>query len=219
MATFYLPERKETPKRYDNNRDVNNLIAKVFKESIIDFDENNYWEDIPIVIKCNILLANDYKDVPYGGKTLGEAGCAVFCFEQGLCYRKIFKVLFKKIMFCFKQGLCYRGGRHIKLLSKYIADLGYYEFGKGTWHNLFDHFELRRATHFQEIFDALKMGKLITILAENKEYSPIKAVEGSHFVNIVGKLGEYFVIDDPQMGRINVPMREIFNATRVAWIW
>lgn len=213
---FYLPKAEETEKRYDNNTDINNLIARAFKESIADFDEGDYLEDIVPVIKGNILLANDYKDVPYGygGKTLGEAGCAVFCVEQGLYHRKIFKVcIFKKIMFRFKRG------KYIKFLSKYIADLGYYVFGKGTRHNLFEHLELRRATHFQDIFDALKMGKIVTILVENEKYSPIKAVEGSHFVNIVGKLGEYFVIDDPQMGRINVHMRKIFDATRVAWIW
>lgn len=197
MTTFYIPGTKEEEKRYERNAIINNLIAIFFKESIADFDENKDLGYIPPVIQGNILLANDYKDVPYGGKTLGEAGCAVFCLEQGLRYRGIIVSIVK--------------------LAEDIAN--YYVFGKGTRHNLFDHLELGRARHFQDIFDALRMGRLVTILVENNKYSPMEAVDGSHFVNIVGQKGKSFVIDDPQMGRINVPMREIFGATRVAWIW
>lgn len=202
MTNFYLPERKETPKRYDNNKYVNMLMSAMFKDSIVDFDENEHAEEIWIDVN-RILLAYEFADVPYGGKTLGEAGCAVFCFEQGLCYRSGDR---DKVM-------------DIGNLAEYIAHKGYYEFGKGTYHNLFDHYGLRRATHFQEIFDALKMGKMVTILVENNKYSSDKSLKDSHFVNIVGKVKEKFVIDDSQIGRIKMPMKIIFDATRVAWIW
>lgn len=205
MAEFYLPERFEKPigncNRYDNNGRINAEIAKAFKESIAVFDKSEHKESIPIVVQEEISLAACFADVPYGGKTLGEAGCAVFCFRQGLISRNV------------------RTWMDMPTFAKYIADKGYYEFGKGTYHNLFDHYGLRRATHFQEIFDALKMGKLVTILVENKKYFVDKANKDSHFVNIVGKRWENFVIDDSYVGRIDMPMREIFDATRVAWTW
>lgn len=205
MANFYLPERFEKPigncNRYDNNGKVNSEIAKAFKESIAVFDEECYKETIPIVVREEISLAIYFKDVPYGGKTLGESGCAVLCFRQGLISRNV------------------RTWMDMSTFAKYIADKGYYEMNVGTYHNLFDHYGLRRATHFQEIFDALKMGKLVTILVENKKYFWDEANKDSHFVNIVGKEGKKFVIDDSQMGRVYSPMRHIFDATRVAWIW
>ena len=200
---FYLPERKETPKRYDNNKYVNMLISAMFKDSIADFDENEHPEKMLINVE-DILLACQFENVPYGCKTLGQAGCAVFCFEQGLCYRN--------------------GGRdnplYIEYLSKYIGDKGYYAKDNGTYHGLFDHYGLRRATHFQDIFDALKMGKLVTILVENKKYFEDETSKDSHFVNIVGTDEKKFVIDDSSLiGKVYSPMRHIFDATRVAWIW
>lgn len=202
MAKFYLPERKETSKRWDNNKYVNMLISAMFKDSIADFDENEHRERMLVNVE-DILLASQFENVPYGCKTLGQAGCAVFCLEQGLCYRS--------------------GGRedpaYIIYLAKYTGDKGYYEKNKGTYHSLLDHYGLRRATHFQEIFDALKMGKLITILVENKKYFEDEANKDSHFVNIVGAEEKKFVIDDSQLGRVYSPMRRMFDATRVAWIW
>lgn len=182
MANFYLPERKETPKRYDNNRDINDLTAIFFEESLIDFNEKDFQENIPQVTHAGLYGAWDerFKDIPYGVKTLGEAGCAVFCFWQGLCTRAIYV------------------GMDIEPFAKYLDDKHYYEPGKGTWHLLFDHYNLRRATNFQEIFDALKMGKIVTILVRNKDYPLSKSKEGSHFVNIIGKSEGSFIIYDPQ---------------------
>lgn len=204
MAEFYFPKRKETPRRYDNNRDINDLIAIYFEESLMDFNENDFPENISQVTIRGVYAAWEgrFRDVPYGTKTLGEAGCAVFCLWQGLASRAIYT------------------GMDLEDFANYISD--YYEQDKGSYHNLFDHYNLRRATHFQELFDTLKMGKIVTLLVRNKDYSLSKSEEGSHFINIIGKDGSGFIIYDSQTeGIINygVPMRETLYATRVAWLW
>lgn len=206
MANFYLPERKETEVRYDNNGYVNMLISAMFKKSIADFDEKDYREVVPQLTNGCMYAAWDerFKDIPYGAKTLGEAGCAVFCFCQGLHTRSIYT------------------GMDMEAFAKYIADKGYYEFGRGTYHNLFDHYGLRRATHFREIFDALRMGKIVTLLVENKDYLLSNSEGGSHYVNIIGNSGVGFIIYDSKTQEIincSVPMRKVFDATRVAWLW
>lgn len=205
MTKFYLSDRFEEPSehcnRYDNNNKVNDEIARAFKESVADFDENEYKENIPNVTKEDMLVASDFKGVPYGSSTLEKSGCAVFCFWQGLCSRDVFISM------------------DMETFAKYIYDKGYYKFGTGTYHNLFDHYGLRRATHFQEIFDALQMKKIVTILVENKKYTSNKFSEDSHFVNIIGKMKQFFVIYDSQIGITYVPMKKTFDATRVVWIW
>lgn len=201
--TFSLPERRETSKRWDFNQIINSSIEAAFRASIHEFDEAKFADSENFELSSPpILTAELYKDVPYGGKTLGEAGCAVFALEQGLHYR-------------FGEPVM-----QIEELAKYVADLDYYEYGKGTYHNLFDHYGLRRATHVDDVIYALYMDKMVTVLVRNCDYSPLEKNEGSHFINLVGKSGKNFSVADSQLDtQINVPAIEIFKATRVAWIW
>lgn len=200
---FALPYRRETSKRWDINQIINSSIEAAFRASVHEFDEakfagsENFELNVP-----TILTAEQYKDVPYGGKTLGEAGCAVFVFEQGLHYR-------------FGEPVM-----QIEKLAKYIANLGYYEYGKGTYHNLFDHYGLRRATHVDDVIDSLYMDKMVTVFVRNCDYYPLEKNEGSHFINLVGKSMKHFIVADSEFPSTQVvPAIEIFKATRVAWIW
>lgn len=196
--TLRLPKREERSERYDSNAEINRIISECFKKSI-----DNYTDDRAFVLADakEILRDSEYGEVPYGGKTLKEAGCAVFCFEQGLRSR----------------------GYQCKIesLAKEISEKGYYNYGKGTYHNLFDHFGLRRATDAQEINDALNLRKVVTVLVSNCEYTGGKIQKESHFINIVGKdyEGNFFVDDSSLKERQKVDAETIFKSARVVWIW
>lgn len=196
-----LIKREERPEQYDANRDINNLIAETLKKSISDYVtkyEGNTWysDGTKEKIKC----AKEYFGVPYAETTLGKSGCAVFCFEHGLRTRGI--------------------KRKIETLAKEIGRKGYYYPGKGTWHNLFDHYGLRRATSVWEIFDAIHAGKIVTLLLRNEVYDYSESDEGTHFVNIVETSApDMFVVEDPNWGTVYVPIKNILKATQVAWVW
>ena len=196
--TLRLPKREERAERYDANAEINRIIGECLKKSIDD-----YIVDRTFVLSDTkgILRDSEYGEVPYGGKTLKEAGCAVFCFEQGLRSR----------------------GYQCKIedLAKEISEKGYYYYGKGTYHNLFDHFGLRRATDVQEINEALNLRKIVTALVNNCEYTGGKIQKESHFINIVGKdyEGNFFVDDASLKERHKVDAETIFKAARVIWIW
>ncbi len=198
-----LQKRRETSRQWDINQMIEAAIAVAFSKSIGEFDEETAKNSEDIVIDIpKMLWSEDYKDVDYGGKTLGEAGCGAFCFEHGLHFRFGTPAM------------------PMADLAKYLADLGYYEYGKGTYHNLFDHYGLRRATHVNEVLNALDCSKIVTVLVRNCDYSKIEKKEGSHFVNLIGKKGANFIVADPSLPEpVEVSMKEIFKATRISWIW
>ncbi len=197
-----IPKREESPERYDANKAINELISDTFKKSVSAYTAN-FPKEFEETHGTSLMTKSNskYGHIPYAEKTLGESGCAVFCFEHGLRTRGI---------------EC-----NIEELAKEIGEKRYYFYGKGTYHNLFDHYGLRRASDVQEIFDALKMGKIVTVLVQNKLYQFSKSNEGSHFINIIGidKHG-YFSITDPSISGIwKYPSRILLKAIRVAWIW
>lgn len=196
-----LIERKETPARWEANKNINAMIMESLRESIKNQDYS-----IPVVTKKRhffpmITISEETKDIPYGSSTLGASGCAVFCFEQGLRVKEIAEI-------------------DISELAAEIARKGYYEPGKGTYHNLFDHMGLRRARHVQEIFDTILTESdnfpLITLLVRNKEYN---GRNGKHFINISDYIDGKFLVHDSSIGRKFVSADEILNAIEVAWIW
>lgn len=202
---FSIPPRRETPERYDLNREINNLIQKGFKDSISNFLSNPYpVYDYAVKEDFDREWNSDKNiNVPYGSSTLGESGCAVYAFHQGLRYRNGSVPL-------------------ISDLARTLAEEGYYEPGKGTWHNLFDHWNLRRASDIKEVFDALDVKEfpLITVLVANKLYPASKSNSGSHFVNIVGLVHEGFLIEDPsRKNRLHMRFEKILPAVQIAWIW
>lgn len=199
---FSLPPRKETKKRWDTNLILNAAIEAAFRASITEFDEEKWEnsEDFKLSVPP-MLTAKEYGKIPYGGKTLGEAGCAVFALEHGLCYR-------------FGEPVM-----PIAELAKYIADLGYYEYGVGTYHNLFDHSGSKRANHVDDVTQALQIGNLVTVLVRNSDYVPIEKDDESHYINLSGKVEKNFIVNDSQFEtQIEVPAIQIFKATKVAWI-
>lgn len=204
-AYFGIPPRRETPERYDLNREINTLIQKGFKDSVSKFLANPY-QVFDYAVNEDFERewnSDDNKDVPYGSSTLGESGCAVYAFHQGLRYRN---------------GSVPR----ISNLACILAEEGYYEPGKGTWHNLFDHWGLRRASDIKEVFDAfdVKEFPLVTVLVSNKLYPPSKSSSGSHFVNLVGLVHGGFLIEDPsRKNRLHLDFNKILPAIQIAWIW
>lgn len=206
MSTYFnISLRREEPDRYDQNREINTLIQKNFKDSVSKFLENPY----PVY---DYSGEDDFnrewnspknKDIPYSSSTLGESGCAVYVFHQGLRYRK-------------------GSIPSIEQLAQILAENGYYEPGKGTWHCLFDHWGLRRASNIKEIFDTLDIKELplITILVSNQLYPVSKSGSGSHFVNIVGVTQNGFLIDDPNKeNRLFLEFERVLPSVQVAWLW
>lgn len=198
MIKINLPLRAEIQERYEANRYINELIEKAFNESKERFDSENVPNSA--IIKTPIRTVKAYGNVPYGlsGKTLKEAGCAVFTFEHGLRSRNI--------------------QIELKTLAYEIQAKGYYLYGKGTYHMLFDHYGLRRASDVTEVFDNLQMGKIVTVLVKNSVYYGDSSTE-SHFVNLVGIKDNKFIVDDSNFGRKASKIETILEATRVAWLW
>lgn len=198
MSKFALPPREESPDRYDTNREINERIAAAFKKSVENFE-------LPCkakkeIIQTPIRTIKAYGNVPYGmsGKNLKQAGCAVFTFHQGLRSRGI--------------------EVDLKTLAYEIDKKGYYHYDKGTYHSLFDHYGLRRASNVKEVFDNLQMSKIVTVLVKNSVYYGNSNTE-SHFVNLVGTEGNQFIVDDSNFGRKASKIETILEATRVAWLW
>lgn len=215
-----IPRRLETPERYDNNRDINIAIAKAFKDSVSQYSTPGETITELFVNPCSTVPSmarfsdeyQFYKDIPghvggldYANTSIAYGGCAIPCLHQGLMTRGIFK--------------------DIRDLASMLGALGYYETNKGTYHNLFDHWGLRRATHYQEIFDNLTMGSIVTLLINNGGYSGNSLETGRAFINIVGLDADlddapYFYVDDPALDeRRGFEAIGILEATEVAWIW
>lgn len=194
-----LPNRQETPEQWDNNKVVNQEIQHAWNASKENLD-STFDSDILAVTEQKICKASDYSSIPYGKNgesTLEKSGCAAFCFHQGIRTRGELNDIIS--------------------IAKLISEKGYYYPGRGTYHNLFDHYGIRRATHVNEIMSALSCGHIVTLLVDNKLYG--SALAESHFINIVGKERENFIVDDSRVGRTKVELSTVIAASRVAWIW
>lgn len=210
-SNFILPLRKETHERYEANRLINQTISDAFHASLDVFVEQpNY--PIPEVDyeQSRIVLVNDVLesgitagDVPYGVSTLGESGCAVFCIHNALTYTRSSDY----------------PNLSLETVAEEVASKGYYEPGKGTYHNLFDHLGARRATNVQDIFDALCTRKkaMVTLLVRNEEYN---GRSGRHFINLVYWDGNNFLLNDSSIGfGLKIDAETIFKCVDIAWIW
>ena len=208
---FTLPERRETPERYDANKIVNQAISDAFHASLGKAKEMaaNAVSEVPYerskmvlvsdVLKSGVLAA----DIPYEVSTLGESGCAVFCLHDALTYARYAEY----------------SELDIETVAQEVAAKGYYEPGKGTYHNLFDHMGARRATDIQEIFDALctRTRACVTLLVRNKDYN---GRSGRHFINIIYYDGTHFVVNDSSYERgLKVSVDTIFKSVDIAWLW
>lgn len=192
-----LSERQETHEQWKKNKVINQIIRDTWNSSKEELQTDD--NDIGTITMHRMLISKNYYKVPYGKKgesNLKKSGCAVFCFQQGLRIRGIECDMIS--------------------LAKEVSKKGYYELGKGTYHNLFDHYGLRRATHVSEVFAALKQKHLVTMLVDYENHNDL---EEGHFLNIVGKKRSKFIVDDPEEGRMEIPIIKIIEASEIAWIW
>ena len=207
MKNVNLSVRFEPSQRYDANTQINTAISAAFKDSLktvilpahelLPFPQIIYTVDSAFYVSPTHSI--DAGDLTYGDSTLAASGCAVFCFHQGLASQLIYADLDE--------------------LADEIVSKGYYEPGKGKLHNLFDHYGLKRATHYQEIVDALSRESIVTVLVKNAAYHCDAKRTGNHFVNIVGYENGKFWVDDPAIGRRLCGFTQLLEAVLVAWIW
>lgn len=207
MTIFTLTPRQESPTRYDRNKEINRLIQDAFQNSIKEFLETPY----PVPEYSSTEDAerqwNDSKnrDISYTiHTTLGQSGCAIYAFHQGLRLERGYKSL------------------TLPELADEVGCNNYYEPGKGTYHNLFDHFGLKRASDIHEVFDAFGIlhKRVVTVLVANKLYPGTESTSGNHFINVVGTTSSGLLIDDPNRERrIFLKFEKILPAMLVAWIW
>ncbi len=208
MSNFNISKRDENPTRYDNNAIINLVIERMFKTSVKNVLKNPNSIYLPNKIakpdKDRIWNSPEYGEIPYSSSNLCISGCAVYVFHQGLRLQR---------------GL---SDISIKELAEKIGSKGYYEPGKGTYHNLFDHFGLRRASSVEEIIEniASKENPVITVLVRNDDCHWNNSKSGKHFINIMGSSGNDFFIDDPNEGqRLVIAATDLLPAIDIAWIW
>lgn len=216
-----ISKRIELPQRYDRNQKINLAIKQAFADSVAEFVAPMDTYVLPAYIPPISKYDDEYHEyekgttttcgeLPYNSTTIKDGGCAVCCFKQGLAV----------------QGY----PTDLKDLADILGKKGYYEPGKGTWHQLFDHWGLRRATHYAEVFEALDRGTIVTALVRNIDYPGNNLETGKNFINIVGAGTDYieqldkekentFYVDDPAIGRIEFFAKDILKAIEFAWIW
>ncbi len=208
MKLLNLAQRMESHERYEANKAINTLISQSFRASVQRFTINEITckplkkmiSTISSPFFVNLTTSIPCGDLEYASTTLKDAGCAVFCFHQGLSTRRIYTDL--------------------EDLSNEIAKKGYYEpTHTGTYHSLFDHFGLRRVSNYIEIIDALLRGSISTCLVINALYHNDSNRLGKHFVNIVGIDKSTVFIDDPSCGRITKDFKAFLEYIEIAWVW
>ena len=192
---FWIPQREESKERYENNVAINELIAVAFEESIERFKPREEIKDIVVTYRV-IPWAKNYEMIGGGKSRLDKYGSAVFCLWQGLYTRNV-----------------------EVLIGELVSELTRKKYDSKTWHVIFDHMGLRRATSIDEIFDTLKCRRLVTLLVKNSIYPNSKTGKGSNFVNLVGVKNSKFLVDDSKAGRVAVDIKTMLQATEVAWIW
>lgn len=192
---FWISKREESKERYENNAAINELIAVALEESIERFKPREEIKDIVVTYRV-IPWAKNYEMIGGGKSRLDKYGSAVFCLWQGLYTRNV-----------------------EVLIGELVSELTRKKYDSKTWHVIFDHMGLRRATSIDEIFDTLKCRRLVTLLVKNSIYPNSKTGKGNHFVNLVGVKNSKFLVDDSKAGRVAVDIKTMLQATEVAWIW
>lgn len=207
MKLLNLAPRMESHERYETNKAINALIKESFVTSLKRFTPSDITVS-PLKRKISTIhtpfFVNPHTSIPsgdleYASTTLKDGGCAVFCFHQGLSTQLIYADL--------------------EDVTNEIAEKGYYEPDTGTWHCLFDHFGLKRASDYLEITAALLRASISTCLVNNAIYHNDSNRPGKHFVNVVGIDKSTVYIDDPNCGRFPMDFEDFLKSVEVAWIW
>lgn len=224
-TNFSLPQREEEPQVYKANQEKNARIQKAFKESLkeeIKLPERNIQPpevSIPYILR--------FTDTYYGIK-VGDIGYGYNWYAnkpkiyEGVNMDKTVTTLKKQgyAIPCFHEGLMSRGiNVSIRELTKEASLKDYYCPMKGTWHNLFDHYELDRAESWRDIVATLEEGHIVTVLAYDL-FGDIKR-RYINFRQIIQISGEPLLIitDDPEYGRVTVTLEGALNCVEVAWLW
>ena len=194
---FCIPQREESNERFENNAAINEIIAVAFQESIEKFMLESDIKIKDIVATYRVIpWARNYEMIGGGKSRLDKYGSAVFCLWQGLYTRNV-----------------------EVLIGELVSELTRKKYDSKTWHVIFDHMGLRRATSIDEIFDTLKCRRLVTLLVKNSIYPNSKMGKGNNFVSLVGIKNSKFLVDDSKAGRVAVDIKTMLQATEVAWIW
>lgn len=207
MKILNLAPRKESHDCYKANQKINSLISQTFTTSVKHFIPNEmtvipFMKEIltigtPHFVNSTYIIPSG--DLKYSSTTLRDGGCAVFCFHQGLTTQNFYT--------------------NLEDVSNEIAKKDYYEPNKGTWHCLFDHFGLRRASNYTEIIFALLRSSISTCLVSNAIYHNDSNRCGKHFVNVVGIDKSTVYIDDSNCGRFKMDFETFLKSVQIAWIW
>lgn len=207
-----LKPREESSYEWDAHKEQNAEIATNFQKSLMNFKDWYYGSIAPVTAE-EIPNVKEYGDIPLGpNTTLGKSGCAVFCLVHALA----------------AQGR----GVEIAAQAQEVYDKGYYcevyekdifIEGRGIYHNLFDLHKngfAVRAQWYGQVFDNLSGGHMVTALVDNATYNSDSTRSGNHFINIVGKTGNFFIIEDSDYkGRIEKGCMPLFKSCKVVWLW
>lgn len=216
MFEFNLAPRSERSQRWEENEMINAAIAIALKHSVRRWTSEKHSAFIASAKSFPTMLALD--DTPLGSSTIREGGHAVCCFAQGMAFKT-------KESF-FEDSLA--------PIADKIASSGYYEDGKGIYHNLFDHVGCRRATDIVEIINAIFYNEsMATLLVDNSLYHGEPERTGRTYINVKGLdcacdcpdccscdiLQQTLIIDDPFQGQIKKDFVHVAKSIIIAWIW
>ena len=204
MDYLELLPREESHVRYDINKEIYSRIEEAYKNSL----KNLTPEDLakvskyvkPENLEFNIILSSTVAQISYSTSNLSKSGCALLCFEEGLKYKR-------RTPYC------------IDYISRVASANEYYEEGKGTYHNLFDHYGLRRCTSIYDVIDSINHDSLFTVLVVNSLYHKDPKREGHHFVNLLTIIDGKAIIDDPSVGRLEMDFIDFAKSSTKVWQW
>lgn len=118
---------------------------------------------------------------------------------------------------CYHHGLMTRGvTKRIDFLAQ---ELSLNCYNPENFCSLFDHYGLRRALHWHEIFSALEQGKIITCLVKLSPYLGNPIIDGTGYINIVGCSENCFFVEDPKKGSTTRNILSTLQSICTAWIW
>lgn len=210
-----LAKREETPSEWEKHKKINSKISEEFQKSLDTYDEKLYLEDIDPVTTERIYYNDELHavQIPYGpNTTLQKSGCAIYCLEHALSAKG------ENINIAQLAEEAYQKG----YLCEVKKDNGVWKI-KGTYHNLFDEHKngfCKRARNYEEIFDNLMAGQIVTLLVSNQKYHNDPNREGSHFINVIGKKRNFLIIEDSNSKeRVEKDCLQVFKSTNVAWLW
>lgn len=208
-----LAERKEPRYEYEAHKEYGEQIRVSFQSSLRTFKKVSYG-DIKPVTEVSMCRNRDVGDIPYGpNTTIGKSGCAICALKHALDATGVNVEIAELAEEAYQKGY---------LCEEYKEEDGLWKI-KGTYHSLFDLYKngfCIRAKEYQQIFGTLQSGKIVTLLVSNNKYHNDPKREGAHFINIVGKQGDSFIIEDnTEDERVTKDCLTVLKSTNVAWLW